>query len=920
MATLKPWRDVIAPHPDVASGRYVQAEFAADMAQVLRGNADAEYQDPLEFFRRTYLTAGMTGLLRSALQRLSGGIGDPVIQLKTAFGGGKTHSLLALYHLLSGSPKLMALEAIKEIVAEAGLERLPQTAKAVLVGTSFDPTRGRAKPELGPGAEVRTLWGEMAWQLAGRRGYQLVAEADARGVAPGGDALDELFEMAGPCVILIDELVAYVRNIGRTRGLLGGTLGSNMTFVQNLTESVKRSPTAVLVAAIPESAMEIGGPDGEEVLRRLEHIFGRLEAVWKPVEAHESFEVVRRRLFSEIVDEVARDETCRTFATLYRNNLSDFPVECRELEYERRLRGSYPIHPEMFDRLYEDWSTLERFQRTRGVLRLMAAVIHQLWATGDSSPLIMPGSLPLYAPRVRDELTRYLADQWNSVIDSDVDGDNAEPARIDSANPRFGQVQAARRLARTILLGSVPAKATRGIEDVRILLGVVQPDEGIAIYNDALRRLQQHLQYLYDSGSGRFWYDVQPNLTRTIADRSSRISEEESSAELEKRLRDIRDRGEFARVHICPRDTGDVPDEAAVRMVIMSQKYGHRRGERSLALERAGEILNQRGSSPRHYRNMLVFAAADKDDIQALADEVRLYLAWKSVQSDAAVLNLDHAQMERVNKAVDRANQTVDVRLDAGYQWAMIPRQETGTSPIEWEVLSLRGGDLASTGPLVQRTGLKLQQQELLITNWSPIHLKRALDEYLWADGRPHLGIRQLWDYFARYPYLARLKNHDVLLSTIRSGVVSRDFFGYATGIAEDGSYAGLTFGTPPPGVYFDDSSVVVRREVAARQVTEPGPKPEPQPEPGPEPTQPTVTAPRRFYGTVQLDPLKITSSTGTIAEEVIQHLQSILGAEVEVTLEIEARVPDGIPDHVQRIIGENANTLKFEVFGFEEG
>ena len=384
----------------------------------------------------------------------------------------------------------------------------------MLVGTYLDPTKGNPKEGMA-GLETRTLWGEMAWQLAGVNGYRLIDDADSRGVAPGGRSLDELFQMVGPCVILIDELVAYVRNIGRARGLPGGTLDSNMTFVQNLTESVKRNPTAVLVAAIPESNIEIGGPAGVDVLRRVENTFGRLEAVWNPVDAHESFEVVRRRLFGELSDEDQRDATCTAFARLYRNNSTDFPIECRELEYERRMRSSYPIHPEFFDRLYEDWSTMERFQRTRGVLRLLASVIHELWQTGDASPLIMPGSVPLYAHRVRDELMRYLNDQWNAVID-EADGEDSEAVRIDNENQRFGQVQAARRLTRSVFFGSIPYKATRGIDEVRVRLGVVQPDESISTYNDALGRLQQRLQFLYTSGQGRFWFDVQPNIDSLV--------------------------------------------------------------------------------------------------------------------------------------------------------------------------------------------------------------------------------------------------------------------------------------------------------------------------------------------------------------------------------------------------------------------
>lgn len=927
---LAPWKDVITPHPDVASGKYIQAEFAADLAQVLEGRADPEYQNPVEFCSRTYVTAGIRGLLRSALERITGKGGEPVVQLKTSFGGGKTHSMLALYHLLSGNKQLPKLEPINNLLGEISLDAIPKAACAVLVGTYLDPTKGQPKDELG-GGEIRTLWGEMAFQLAGVKGYRLVEEADSRGNAPGGRTLDKLFEMVGPCVVLIDELVAYIRNIGRSRGLPGGTFDSNMTFIQNLTESLKRTPNALLVTAIPESNIEVGGPEGLQVLQRIEKTFERISVTWTPAEAHESFEIVRRRLFGELQDEGARDTTCAAFARLYRNNPGDFPVECREVEYERRMQGSYPIHPEVFDRLYEDWSTMERFQRTRGVLRLMASVIHQLWQTGDASPMIMAGSLPLYAPQVRDELLRHLNDQWTPVLD-EVDGEDSEAARIDSENQRFGQLQAARRLARAVFLGSVPYKATRGIEDVRIRLGVVQPDEPISTYNDALSRLQQRLQFLYTSGQGRYWFDVQPNLTRTVADRSSRISENEIFHHLEERLiRSIRSEGEFAGIHVCPENTADVPDEPAARLVVLSPRYSHKRVDNgSAALTQAMQILENRGNSPRRYRNMLIFTVADEDAVQILIDETRRCLAWVSIQKDSVALNLDRSQERQVREAVEKGDRTIDAQLDAAFQWALSPRQE-GTGPLEWETILLRGNDLGSTGGLVQRTSYRLQSQELLITSWSPIHLRRELDQYLWKDGQPHIGVKQLWEYLATYSYLPRLRDSEVLLATIKAGVVTRDFFGYATGVkevkdSEVPEYIGLTFGNVPPGVYYDESSVVVRTEVADQQLRRLGAAVEEKPPTekaegiGPAETGVAgVAIPKRFYGSIRLNPLRLAGDAGTIGQEIVQHLQGLLGADVEITLDIRVDIPDGIPDQVVRIVSENARTLKFDNFGFEE-
>ncbi|MDX1927462.1 MAG: Swt1 family HEPN domain-containing protein, partial [Pirellulaceae bacterium] len=216
---LRPWRDVVSPHPDVASGRFAQAEFAADLAQVLRGNATTEYGDPKEFFRRTFITEGLRGLLMGAIARLSGNGGDPVIELQTNFGGGKTHSMLALYHMCSGA-KVADLPGLDVLAKEAGIDALPKAERAVLVGTALSAGQERVKKD---GTVIRTLWGEMAYQLHGKAGYLMLEESDRNGTSPGSDLLAELFEAAGPSLILIDEWVAYIRQTYDTPGLPGGS-------------------------------------------------------------------------------------------------------------------------------------------------------------------------------------------------------------------------------------------------------------------------------------------------------------------------------------------------------------------------------------------------------------------------------------------------------------------------------------------------------------------------------------------------------------------------------------------------------------------------------------------------------------------------------------------------------------------------
>ncbi len=302
---LRPWREVITPHPDVASGRYQQAEFAAYLSQVYHGEGVDEYRDPRAFFQRTFLTEGLRLLLVGALRRLTNTGGDPVVELQTNFGGGKTHSMLALYHMCSGATPA-GLPGIEPVLAAAEVATLPKVRRAVLVGTALSPANIHRKPD---GTEVHTLWGELAYQLLGAEGYAFVAEADRRGVSPGSDALRELFQAAGPCLILIDEWVAYVRMLYGKHDLPGGAFDAGMTFAQALTEAARAVPRVLVVASLPASDIEIGGDAGREALSRLKNTFGRLESAWRPASAEEGFEIVRRRLFEPISDPAPRGAT-----------------------------------------------------------------------------------------------------------------------------------------------------------------------------------------------------------------------------------------------------------------------------------------------------------------------------------------------------------------------------------------------------------------------------------------------------------------------------------------------------------------------------------------------------------------------------------------------------------------------------------
>jgi predicted AAA+ superfamily ATPase len=934
LAGLKPWREVATPHPDVAGGRYQQAEFAADLAQVITGEAEDEYKNPQEFYRRTYLTEGLSHLLTLALKRLSGNGGEPVVELQTNFGGGKTHSMIALYHLFSGNLTGGEAPGMEEVLQNSGVTQLCKANRAVLVGTKLNQAVGAKKPE---GITVNTMWGEMAYQLGGVEGYSLVAENDQSGTSPGSDTLKELFDRYSPVLVLIDEWVAYARQLYHVDGLPAGSFEANMTFAQSLTEAAKRSSRTIVVASIPASDIEIGGEGGRAALERIRNTFGRIEAVWKPASAEESFAIVRRRLFDPITDFTARDAVCRAFAEMYRQNRGDFPSECLEGDYERRLKEAYPIHPELFDRLYQDWSTLERFQRTRGILRLMAAVIHDLWERQDRSLLIMPGTIPLDSPAVHFEITRHLPDGWGPIIDTDVDGVASKPLALDRDNPNLGRYSACRRVTRTIFVGSAPsvaAQRVRGIEEVRIKLGCAQPGEVPAIFGDALRRLSEQLTYLYGDGN-RYWFDTRPSVNRIAADRAVQYRPEQVEQFIIETLHKNCPRGDFRAIHVAPASSIDVLDEQAVRLVVLGPDAPYSAKGEQAALDKAQKILDERGSSPRLYRNMLVFVAPDRNRLVELEAAVRQFLAWESIEADKENLNLDRFQLKQVELGLKNASAMVQTRMEETFIWLLVPTQENPAHyEVTWNITRLNG----VRGSLPEKAATKLKADEQIITRWSPALLRMELDKYLWRV-QPHINLKQLWDYFSTYLYLPRLVDTDVLLDTIKEGLTSKDFFAYAARVDENGRYLGLKFGTSTDNIVIDREAVLVKPEVAKEQIkkeveleiVKPGPTTEEIKDPVSTPEaldaekdkkdeeekkKPKV---KRFYGAVELDPHRVGRDAGTIAENIIQHLALEDGAEVTVTLDIRAVIPKGADEHTVRTVTENCRVLKFKTYGFEE-
>jgi len=943
---MKPWREVAVPHPDVLEGTFLQSEFAADITAVHTGKATPEYQDATAFFQRTFITEGMSLLLTSVARRLNGQGGDPVIQLQTAFGGGKTHTMLAVYHLATRQCPLKDLPGVSDLLDHAGIMDVPKARVVVLDGTARAPGQAWKNGK----QTINTLWGELAWQLGGDEGYALVKEADTTGTSPGKNVLKTLLETYAPCVVLVDELVAYIRQFPNGQTLSGGSYDSNLSFVQALTEAIKLVPKAIMLASLPESDVEAGSNRGVAALQALEKTFGRLQALWKPVATEEAFEIVRRRLFEPVRDIPGRDAVCRAFANAYVAEGAKLPSETQEARYFNRLVQAYPIHPEVFDRLYEDWTTLQSFQRTRGVLKLMAKVIYRLWKDQNQDLMILPGSLPLYDGNTRNELTYYLAPGWDAVLEKDIDGERAETTELETKEPRFGAINAACRVARTIFLGSAPSAAVtqkgvvRGLDRARVLLGCVQPGQASSTFSDALNRLADRLHYLNSSGdktqdATRFWFDTRANLRREMEDRKGRFNDQnEVRGKLAEVLRKLMPGTLFFEGSHIFTPHADVPDDGALRLVVLPPEKFYSKQEMRIASEEVLEFVRNHGQKPRYRGNRLIFIAPDHASLTRVRDCVRTALAWNSIVEDVKGkrLNIDGLQEEQAKKELQSAEEVLPRVARECYKWLLCPVQATPADrqpTIEAFPLNTSGSTL---GAEIQRV---CHDNELVISAWSPIHLRDTLKKLYWKDGKDFVGAMAFWEDMQRYLYLPRLSGRNVLEQAIIKGAGSKDFFGTAYG-QTGGVFVGFKLGDA--NVQMDDTLLLIEPEAAERYKSSLPADLRPNSgiagsitqTPAGLYDQPTLVNPptaapsaasatgtlkaKSFYGSVEVNPTTAKMRLVQLAEEIISNLASDPQAELRITVEITADFPSGATDQIKRAVSENAKSLGFKTSTWE--
>jgi len=900
--TLTPWWQIAQPHKDIREGRFDPAVFAADLGMVLAGEGAMDYRDPVTFFKKTYLTRGLSQLLLDALGRLAGQVaGEAVIQLQTPFGGGKTHTLLALYHLIRHGDQVAHLEPIMDLLGEASLSEMPEARLAALVGTALSTTEGRRTPE---GLHIRTLWGEMAYQLGGPPLYQLIEASDQARVSPGTDLLSQTLAQAAPCLILMDEVMRY---LSKAKGVsvVDSTLASQtLDFCHELTVAVANVPRATLVATLPMSPVELSSSEDEWMLRRLERVFGRIEQVRTPVEGAEIYEILRRRLFEDVGDAAEHRQVAEAYWELYQRLADDLPRKVREPEYRRRLERAYPFHPELVEILYERWGSLPQFQRTRGVLRLLALVVGNLYRKGHKGAFIQPSHVDLGDPGIRREFVKFVGDAYDTVIASDIANHGAKALQIDrELGSEYAREQVARGLAASIFLYSHSGGREQGGTEPQLRLAALHPDMTPAIVADAMDRLARRLWYLY--GDGGIWrFSAQPNLNKILVEQEDAVRSEDIREEIRKTLGDFVGLRAFRRVYIWPGEDRDVADTPDLSLVVLDLDYPMGLEDEEEALRFISRVLDNHGTTYRKYRNTLAFLAADDAALQGVRTAARQLIALRRIAANYAVgEQLSQEQQEDLEKRLDDARSRLPQMVSAAYRHIAVGGPEK-----ELRIWDMGAQAYDTSRSLSQRVWDMLKSEEKLLEKLDP---RLIVEEHwaLWPEDNDALRVADLWDYFVRYTHLPMLKDQAVLTEAIVEGL-ERGLFGYGLGDGEKLDFD--TFyppGRPPEGQLREasQSAWLVRPKAAARiappGLTPPMPPPvqptPPPPAPPVTPVQPPLVPPgveRRYQRVVIRTPVR-WENWQDFYNEVIDPLIRE-GAEVAIRVEVTSQSESGIREN----------------------
>lgn len=764
---MTPWFKNVKPHSDIRDGHLDESVFAANLSEVALGTGREIYTNPEMFFSKTFFTSGIKNIAKRVIHGLNGGqdSDNRVISLQTGFGGGKTHTLISLYHLAKWGKKALKSDNTKDLLAITGKPEFDSANVAVFTNNTNDPAQGRKVD----GLHIKTIWGEIAYQLGGVKAYDLVKVNDEKLTAPKG-LFKNVLEQTKPSLILIDELADYCISASGIKVGSSNLSDQTISFLQELTEAVAGTDNTVMIATLPASAQELASsPIAATILTALENRIIRVGANIKPVEDEEIFEVVRRRLFEDLGDSKVIDDVVSEYMHMYQNHLQEVPDYALKREYSDKMKKSYPFHPELIDIFRLRWASNPYFQRTRGVLRLLAAIVSDLWKRQQSllgnNALMHTSDINLSnIEPLTNQISSLFGANYDAVISSDVSGNASNAYHIDSEFSSLGNFSITQGIATTILLATFGSQGqNKGISIGELKLSMLKPDTfNHNDINGALDRLEDVAHYLYYSSTGqkKYWFHTKPNINILINQAKGDVKPGVINAEILKRLSEKVKH--ISRFNVLVNPGEDIPEQTKPTLIILSPQYSSKpESMNTRTVQIIEKLATKKGSGERIYRNTMLFLVCSEIGLTKLNTDIRDYLACQKISLDYAG-QLEKDQKDELKKRTDEAAKQIESSIISAYSILVKFSSKNGADRlnitqfkdnIERQISDTLYETLKNEEWLLESVGLNtLRTNNLLPTIETSIKTKDIYETFLRFDDKPMInGIEAIQTSLQRY-------------------------------------------------------------------------------------------------------------------------------------------------------------------------
>lgn len=692
---MKPFHTIAVPHKDILEGRLTMDIFAADLWEVFNKRGPDEYKDKEIFFNKTYLTDGLKNLLSCVERRLKQGTGDPVIQLQTPFGGGKTHALIAMFHKAD----------------EWGAK------KAVIVGTALNPKD--------------TLWGILEKQLKGK------IEKFSDNITPGKEAIKRFLSEYQPLLILMDEVLEYATKSAGVKVGASNLASQTIAFMQELTEVVSTLKNTCLVITLPSSIIEHYDQSAERLFQQLQKVAGRMEKIYTPVQEYEITKIIRRRLFAQVKENEAKQVVSKFIDYAEKEQILPSGIEVSE--YRKRFLDSYPFLPEVIEVLYHRWGSFPTFQRTRGVLRLLSLVIYSL--KDSNLPYISLADFDLSNQEIRQELLKHIGQEFNSIISADITDKTSGAKKVDlGLGDAYKGLNLGTRTSTTIFMYSFSGGVERGATIGEIKRTATVLDIPSSIVAESIENLRNKLFYLQTS-QDKYFFSNQPNLNRILLTKTENIKDREV-IDLEKEILKENVEGRFFKVFVWEENSANIPDSEDLKLLILNRE------DKNLMKE----ILETKGKNPRVNKNTLIFLCPQETEKIQFINVLKRKLAYEAIEKDKT-LKLSDEQKKEVAKEMKKLDESITELLYRCYRKIHLPAKE-GLKDIDLGIPTY-----GEEKPLDEQIYEKLRAEGEILEKIAPLVIKEkylkdkdyVLTEKLYKSafttpGEPRVLNKKIWE------------------------------------------------------------------------------------------------------------------------------------------------------------------------------